>query len=152
MGILGPPYCGIGATIRIGREILCLPYAGFFLVIYRTSRKKLTAKKLSISDKYARKVWKTSLFANKLAKQFPATKSMLIKKKSLTFGGTLCVTLHCSCAWKDEKQYGWTPHGWKVRLLLVQAGRRLFLYPGGTCQDRGFNAKSRTVVNRAPLS
>ena len=30
-GILGPPYCGIGATIRIGREILCLPYAGFFL-------------------------------------------------------------------------------------------------------------------------
>ena len=22
--------CGIGATIRIGREILCLPYAGFF--------------------------------------------------------------------------------------------------------------------------
>ena len=31
MGILGPPYCGIGATIRIGREILCLPYAGFFL-------------------------------------------------------------------------------------------------------------------------
>ena len=29
--ILGPPYCGIGATIRIGREIRCLPYAGFFL-------------------------------------------------------------------------------------------------------------------------
>ena len=27
--ILGPPYCGIGATIRIGREMLCLPYAGF---------------------------------------------------------------------------------------------------------------------------
>ena len=30
LGILGLPYCGIGATIRIGREILCLPYAGFF--------------------------------------------------------------------------------------------------------------------------
>ena len=30
LGILGPPYCGIGATIRIGREMLCLPYAGFF--------------------------------------------------------------------------------------------------------------------------
>ena len=29
--ILGPPYCGIGATIRIGREMLCLPYAGFFV-------------------------------------------------------------------------------------------------------------------------
>ena len=29
-GILGPPYCCIGATIRIGRELLCLPYAGFF--------------------------------------------------------------------------------------------------------------------------
>ena len=29
LGILGPSYCGIGATIRIGREMLCLPYAGF---------------------------------------------------------------------------------------------------------------------------
>ena len=29
--IPGPPYCGIGATIRIGREMLCLLYAGFFL-------------------------------------------------------------------------------------------------------------------------
>ena len=28
-GILGSPYYGIGATIRIGREMLCLPYAGF---------------------------------------------------------------------------------------------------------------------------
>jgi hypothetical protein len=32
-GILGPPYYGIGATIRIGREMLCLPFAGFFLDI-----------------------------------------------------------------------------------------------------------------------
>ena len=30
LGILDPPYCGIGATIRIGQEMLCLPYAGFF--------------------------------------------------------------------------------------------------------------------------
>ena len=30
LGILGPPYCVIGATIRINREMLCLPYAGFF--------------------------------------------------------------------------------------------------------------------------
>ena len=30
LGILGPPYCGIGATIHIGREMLCLPYAEFF--------------------------------------------------------------------------------------------------------------------------
>ena len=30
LGIFGQPYCGIGATIRIGREMLCLPYAGFF--------------------------------------------------------------------------------------------------------------------------
>ena len=29
LGILGPPYCGIGATIRNSQEILCLPYAGF---------------------------------------------------------------------------------------------------------------------------
>ena len=32
LGILGPPYCGIGATIRIGREMRCLPYAGFFFL------------------------------------------------------------------------------------------------------------------------
>ena len=25
-------YLMIGATIRIGREILCLPYAGFFVI------------------------------------------------------------------------------------------------------------------------
>ena len=31
-GILGPPSYGIGATIRIGREMLCLPYVGFFLL------------------------------------------------------------------------------------------------------------------------
>ena len=30
LGILDPPYCGIGPTIRIGRENLCLLYAGFF--------------------------------------------------------------------------------------------------------------------------
>ena len=29
-GILGQPSYGIGATISIGREMLCLPYAGFF--------------------------------------------------------------------------------------------------------------------------
>ena len=29
LGILGPPYCGIGATIRISQEMLGLPYAGF---------------------------------------------------------------------------------------------------------------------------
>ena len=34
LGILGPPYCGIGATIRIGREMLCLLYAGFFLDVF----------------------------------------------------------------------------------------------------------------------
>ena len=28
-GYSGPPSYGIGATIRIGRERLCLPYAGF---------------------------------------------------------------------------------------------------------------------------
>ena len=30
LSILGPPDCGFSATIRIGREMLCLPYAGFF--------------------------------------------------------------------------------------------------------------------------
>jgi hypothetical protein len=37
LAILGPPYRGIGATIRIGQEMLCLPYAGFFFynILYR---------------------------------------------------------------------------------------------------------------------
>ena len=30
LGISYTPYCGISATIRIGREMLYLPYAGFF--------------------------------------------------------------------------------------------------------------------------
>ena len=34
-GILGPPSYGIGATIRIGREMLCLPYAGFFFALFK---------------------------------------------------------------------------------------------------------------------
>ena len=33
-GNLGPPYCGIGATIRISRQTLCLPYAGFNSNVY----------------------------------------------------------------------------------------------------------------------
>ena len=36
--ILGPPYCGIGATIRIGREIQCLPYAGFLMLVWHFSK------------------------------------------------------------------------------------------------------------------
>ena len=31
LGILGQPHCGIGATISIGQEMLCLLYVGFFL-------------------------------------------------------------------------------------------------------------------------
>ena len=41
LGILGPPYCGIGATIRIGREMLCLPYTGFF---FENVQKKVPKK------------------------------------------------------------------------------------------------------------
>ena len=33
-GILGPPYCGIGAAMRIDREMLCLPYAGFLSNVF----------------------------------------------------------------------------------------------------------------------
>ena len=36
-GILGPPSYGIGAIIRIGRDMLCLPYAGFFSIACRVS-------------------------------------------------------------------------------------------------------------------
>ena len=35
-GFLVPPYCGIGATIRIGREMLCLRYVGFFFTVMAT--------------------------------------------------------------------------------------------------------------------
>ena len=52
LGILGPSYCGIGATIRIGREMLCLPYAGFFIharfqVVIIEKRKKTKSSKIS---------------------------------------------------------------------------------------------------------
>ena len=46
LGILGPPYCGIGNPIRIGREMLCLLYAGFFFffgLLMNTILIKLTA-------------------------------------------------------------------------------------------------------------
>ena len=44
-GILGPPSYGIGATFRIGREMLCLPYAGFLLLgRYQISRYKSILK------------------------------------------------------------------------------------------------------------
>ena len=33
-GILGPPSYGIGVTICISREMLILPYGGFFFNIY----------------------------------------------------------------------------------------------------------------------
>ena len=39
-GILGPPSYGISATIRIGREIQCLPYAGFLNTDRNASTKK----------------------------------------------------------------------------------------------------------------
>ena len=39
MGIFGPPSYGIGASIRNGREMLCIPYAGFFN--YDHSKKEL---------------------------------------------------------------------------------------------------------------
>ena len=43
-GILGPPYCGIGATIRIGQEMLCLPYAGFLFITKGRVQKKNRGK------------------------------------------------------------------------------------------------------------
>ena len=36
---LGPPSNGIRATIRIGREMLCLPYAGFFIYEFEWRKK-----------------------------------------------------------------------------------------------------------------
>ena len=42
LGIRCTPYCGIGATNRIGLEMLCLPFAGF-------SKHRLSGPMLSIS-------------------------------------------------------------------------------------------------------
>ena len=42
---LGPPSYGIGATIRIGREMLCLPYAGFFLKMVTLRKKNSVIKR-----------------------------------------------------------------------------------------------------------
>ena len=39
-GILGPPSYGIGATFRIGREMLCLPYAGFLYAAHKCMQVK----------------------------------------------------------------------------------------------------------------
>ena len=39
--ILGPPYYGIGANIRIGQQMLCLPYAWFLLSFSMFSRLNL---------------------------------------------------------------------------------------------------------------
>ena len=52
LGILGPPSYGIGAIIRIGREMLCLPYAGFFHLkcLQLVLQKKLKKKKVSSSS------------------------------------------------------------------------------------------------------
>ena len=44
LGILGPPYCGISATNRIGREMLCLPFAGFFLYIVAKKNTRIGGK------------------------------------------------------------------------------------------------------------
>ena len=37
LGIPCPPSYGIGGTIRIGQEMLCLPYAGFFFILITLS-------------------------------------------------------------------------------------------------------------------
>ena len=58
LGILGPSYCGIGAIIRIGREMLCLPYAGFLLHIIgfiryiKSFNGLVMATQIVISDSY----------------------------------------------------------------------------------------------------
>ena len=64
LGILDPPYYGICATIHIGWEMLCLPYAGFFLAnMLSVARRRLRAWDLtsstwaSLSLSYRRRMW-----------------------------------------------------------------------------------------------
>ena len=62
LGILGPPYCGIGATIRIGREMLYLPYEVFFK---RIIFKKYGAHKSCLNFKFTKnKMYITKHLAN----------------------------------------------------------------------------------------
>ena len=42
------PYCGIGATIHIGREMLCLPYAGFLKKFLANPEQGYTEKSQSV--------------------------------------------------------------------------------------------------------
>ena len=67
--ILGPPYCGIGATIRIGREIRCLPYAGFLKSCYSKTFLKLKGHQncmiglqLTTKKKTKKLVWHHTIF------------------------------------------------------------------------------------------
>ena len=49
LAILCPPYRGISATIRIGREMLCLPYAGFLLDWLELRNLRLAVTRLLLS-------------------------------------------------------------------------------------------------------
>ena len=53
-GILGPPSYGIGATIRIGREMLCLLYAGFFSSFFFVIKKIYSLVALTLVTKTIR--------------------------------------------------------------------------------------------------
>ena len=75
-GILDSPYCGICATIRIGQEMLCLPYAGFLSIYSRIG--------FLFINTYFSLIWEK---INKIVK----ASSMLMKAKSKQYGGIIIV-------------------------------------------------------------
>ena len=60
---LGPPSYGIGATICIGREMLCLPYAGFFSLITPLSRVYWAILTTTCLGPYQSWAWPSQSFA-----------------------------------------------------------------------------------------
>ena len=78
MGILGQPYCGIGATIRIGREILCLPYAGFLVLQCNQTSVMLDLKEL-LEDVLIYMGYKLDVYTTSLETSY-YKKTPLVKK------------------------------------------------------------------------
>ena len=82
---------GIGATIRIGREIQCLPYAGFFFIIHASATKSVYEPELylnfSLSPDFG-KGWVISLVchtANKGWTLWSSGEKHIENKKKLCF-------------------------------------------------------------------
>ena len=96
LGILGPPYCGIGATIRIGREMLCLPYAGFLILISPNFMNEFSSPcqqgsmKLNMNSDLRQSWWSSPLFIWELYLGPMQIRSPMARLKHEVFSPTNC--------------------------------------------------------------